>query len=152
MKKIEKEIKVTRYVAFDGTEFETEYECKCYECSGFGNLLQQIEREILYTNNDGDNFGYAPDGKYYEKWYGIVQKTRTDVRVLNSILEMAGEKPTASGADEGKLLLLGVNLDCNTVREAHLFKIDDFITKISGNTFRAISIIKENEKKEALQK
>ncbi|MBP5724393.1 MAG: hypothetical protein J6X18_12585 [Bacteroidales bacterium] len=141
MKEIQKEIKVTRYVAFDGTEFENDYECRNYENSQFGSLLKQIENEILFANNDG--YYCDPDGNTFNRYYGVVQKNRTDVRVLNNILEMAGEEPTANGGSEGKLLLLCVNLCCNDVCSAKLYNVDDFVRRISGGKFGAVSLIKE---------
>lgn len=144
MKKIEKEIKVVRYVAFDGTEFETERECEKYEGCEFCDLLKHIENDIIFTSNAPY---FSPDGLVYNKWYGIIQRNRTDVRVLNDILSMAGEEPQANGNDEWKLLLLGVNLECNTVAGARLFKIDDFVRKISGNKFTTLCMIKEETKR-----
>ena len=145
MKKIEKEIKETRYVAFDGTEFETEYQCKCYESSRFGTLLKEIENHILFTSDDGCYCD--PDGNTFNRWYSIMQKTRTDVRVLNEILEMAGSEQIATGNDEGELLLLGVNLYCNEVESAKLYKVDDFVRRISGGKYGAVSFIKDEERK-----
>ncbi|MBP5723607.1 MAG: hypothetical protein J6X18_08565 [Bacteroidales bacterium] len=146
MKKIEKEIKVTRYVAFDGTEFETEHECMNYEGSEFATQLKYIENEILGTETICRS---AINGHYYNRWYWIVMRNRTDVRVINTILNMPDEEPevVANGGDEGKLLLLAVSLSCNTVGDAALFRIDDIIKEKTNGAFTVVSTIKPEERK-----
>lgn len=145
MKKIEKEIKVTRYVAFDGTEFETEHECANYEGSDFASLTKKIEKEIV---NLEKRYDCAPNGHYYNRWYWIWQKNRTDVQVMNQILSMTGveQEVVATGTDENKLILLAVELDCNIVMDAALFKIDDIIKEKTHGKFTVVSTIKEEKR------
>ena len=135
MQKIEKDIKVTRYVAFDGTEFETEAECRHYEGSAFGELLQQLKDCTLGAY-------FSPEG---HKCYCLLPKTRHDIFVLGQILKMAGnEKPCAEVYDH--LTLLTVHIECNTVTFADVTNLEDYIADISNGQFAVVSTIKPAEK------
>lgn len=135
MQKIEKEIKVTRYVAFDGTEFETEAKCQNYEGSAFGKLMQELEGCTL------DH--YLSDLGY--QCFTLVPKTRHDIFVLGQILKMGGnEEPCADVYDH--LTLLTVQLHCNMVIQAVVTNLEDYIKDISNGQFCVVSTIKPEEK------
>lgn len=135
MRKIEKEIKVTRYVAFDGTEFETETACLNYEGSAFGLLIQQLENCIINTS-------VLPDGR---KCYCLVPKTRHDIFVIGQILKMAGKYTPCPDVYE-HLSLLTVRLNCNTVEEADVSNLEDYIKEVSDGAFAVVSAIKMSAK------
>lgn len=136
MYKIEKEIKVTRFVAFDGTEFETEAECQHYEGSAFGELMVQLSNSTLshYIGTDGQHH------------YILVPRTRHDIYVLGQILQMAGED-TACASCYGHLTQLDVTLGCNTVAAVHLTDIEEYIRERSNGQYTVVSTIKPEEKK-----
>ena len=136
MDKIEKEIKVTRYVAFDGTEFETEAECRHYEGSAFALLLQQLKSCC---------FGgyFSPEG---HRCYCLLPKTRHDVFVLSQILALADKKKSCADVYE-KLTLLTVHFECNTVAYAEVTNLEDYIADISNGQFCIVSTIKKTEMK-----
>lgn len=136
MEKIEKEIKVTRYVAFDGSEFETEAECRHYEGSAFGELVQQLKGCMLAQIEASNR----------ERIIVLVPKTRHDIFVLGQILKMAGsDEPCADVY--GHLTQLTVTLDCNTVAEAHVTNIEDYIHRMSNGHYAVVSTIKDAEKR-----
>lgn len=136
MEKIEKEIKVTRYAAFDGTEFETEAECQNYEGSAFGLLVQQLEKCTL------KHFVTGPG----QHGYCLVPRTRHDVFVLGQILKMAGnEEPCADLCDH--LTLLNVSLECNTVASAEAANLEEYILKVSNGQYAVVSNIKDADKR-----
>lgn len=136
MQKIEKDIKVTRYVAFDGTEFETEAECQNYESSAFGVLLRQLEKCRLghYLGSDGS------------QCFFLVPHTRHDIFVLGQILKMGGnDKPCAELCDH--LTLLTVHLQCNTVVNADVTNIEEYVKDMSDGQYIVVSTIKKTEVK-----
>lgn len=131
MQKIEKEIKVTRYVAFDGTEFKTDAECRNYEGSAFGKLMQELEGCTIdhYRSDSG------------HQCYTLVPRTRHDIFVLGQILKMGGnDEPCAGMCDH--LTLLTVRLHCNTVTRAEVTNLEDYIKDISNGQFCVVSTIK----------
>ncbi len=135
MKKIEKEITVTRFEAFDGTEFETEQECLNYEGSAFGKKIQELE---------GCTLGHyiADDGR---KCWFLVPHTRHDIFVLGQILKMAGNDDSCADI-YGHLTLLSVSLDCNTVATATVENLEDFIRELSNGQYEVVSSVKPSEK------
>lgn len=134
MEIIKKEITVTRFVAFDGTEFKIEAECKHYEGSAFGQLIQQLMDCIINTS-------VLPDGR---KCYCLVPKTRHDIFVIGQILKMAGNnEPCADIYDH--LSLLTVKLNCNTVEEADVSNLENYIRDISNGQYLVVSNIKKAE-------
>lgn len=144
MKKFEKEIKVTRFVAFDDSEFETEEECISYEKSRFAALMQLLwERVVSYGNVPSS----TPYGTRYDKYYAIVQRSRNDVFNLNQILSLAGSEDMASGTDENKLIVLCVRLECNAIVDACLVRTEELIKNLSRGQFGVVSMIKPDERK-----
>lgn len=135
MKKIEKELTVTRYVAFDGTEFETEQECQNYEGSAFGLLMQQLDAAIVFE-----------DGSHGFKSYFLVPHTRHDIFILGQILQMTG-KNTACGDAVDHPITLSVWIECNVVTDAYITKIDEAVEKISGGAYTVVSNMPIKEKK-----
>lgn len=136
MQKIKKEIEVIRYMAFDGTEFETEAECQHYESSAFGVLLQQLEKCRLghYIGGDGS------------QCYFLVPRTRHDIFVLSQILIIAGnDKPCAELCDH--LTLLTVHLQCNTVVKADVTNLEEYIMDMSDGQYIVVSTIKKTDVK-----
>lgn len=136
MQKIEKEIKVTLFVAFDGTEFETEAECQHYEGSAFGQLLQQLKECRLghYLGSDGS------------ECYFLVPHTRHDIFVLGQILKMGGnDKPCAQLCDH--LTLLSVHLQCNTVVKAEVTNLEEYIMDMSNGQYIVVGTNKKPEVK-----
>ena len=136
MYKIEEEIKVTRYVAFDGTKFPTEAECQHYEGSAFGQLIEQLKGCILgmKVNSSG------------QKSYCLVPRTRHDIFVLGQILQMAG-KDTACAECYGHLTQLDVTLSCNTVADVNITDLEDYISNRSNGQYTVVSTIKKEEVK-----
>lgn len=135
MKKIEKEIKVTRYVAFDGTEFETEAECQHYEGSAFGQLIEQLNNCIL-------SHQHTPDGNHT---YFLVPKTRHDIFVLQQILKMAGiDNPCGEVHD--RLTIMSVRLQCNTVESADVADFEAYVNTVTNGQYAVVSTIKEERK------
>lgn len=136
MQKIEEEITVTRYVAFDGTKFNTETECQHYEGSAFGQLIEQLKNCTL-SHYIGD------DGQHH---YTLVPHTRHDIFVIGQILQMAG-KDTACADCYGHLTQLDVTLTCNTVADVHLINLEDYISERSNGQYAVVSTIKKEEVK-----
>ena len=136
MQKIEKEIKVTRYVAFDGTEFETEQECLNNEGSAFGVLMQQLDKCMLghYLSTDR------------KQCYCLFPKTRHDIFVLGQIMRLAGNEESCAGVYE-HLTLLSVRLKCNTVVSVEITDLEDYIRNISDGQFAVACTVKPEEKK-----
>lgn len=135
MYKIEKEIKVTRYVAIDGTEFDTEAECQHYEGSAFGQLMQEIKGCILshYIGNDGRHH------------YTLVPHTRHDIYVLSQILMMVNDQSHCSECCD-HLTQLDVTLNCNIVEEAHVTNLEDYILERSKGQYAVVSPVKSGAK------
>ena len=147
MKKVEKEIKVTRYVAFDGTEFETEAECANYEGSAFGKLMTELPVISVHTSNkrlfEEDKFVE----KGFTKCYALVPRTRHDIFTLNQVLSMGGSDDTAKSEDCYNLVVLQVSLCCNMVVAAKLQRPYEWVKEISNGQFEVISNIKDNVRK-----
>lgn len=135
MKKIEKEITVTRYVAYDGTEFETEQECLNYEGSAFGVLIQQLMDCMLSISQEGCITNYH-----------LYPRKRHEIFVLEQILSMAGNhEPCGNVCDH--LALLRVKLQCNTVKAAMVMNIEDDIRDLSNGQFAVVSTEKAKASK-----
>lgn len=135
MRKIEKEITVTLYEAFDGTEFKTDTACLNYEGSAFGMLLQQLENCILSAS-------VLPDGR---KCYCLVPKTRHDIFVIEQIYKMAGKDAPCPNVCE-HLSLLTVRLNCNTVEDVDVSNLENYIKEVSDGAFAVVSAIKKSAK------
>lgn len=136
MQKIEKDIKVTRYVAIDGTEFETEAECLHYEGSAFGQLIEQLKDCIRHHCSRECGWQY----------YHLVPKTRHDIFVIGQILKMAGnDEPCAEIYDH--LSLLAVKLQCNVVVAAEVANLEDYIAEVTNGEYALVSTIKTGEVK-----
>ena len=135
MKKIEKEITVTVYVAMDGTEFNTEAECQHYEGSAFGQLMQELKSCIL-SHYIGD------DGRHH---YTLVPHTRHDIYVIGQILQMAGEDTQCAECCD-HLTQLDVALNCNVVEGAHVTNLEDYILERSDGQYAVLSTIKKEKK------
>lgn len=144
MGKKEKDVKVTVYVAFDGTEFNTETECLEYEGSAVGVLLERIKNSIL---KKVDDLGFLPkDSGYtgFNQYYMIMPKTRTDVFVLNQILSMVPDNEETVVADDCyNLIGLALDLRCNVVVNAHVIKFNEIVKALTNKRFNVISFIKE---------
>lgn len=135
MKKIEKKITVTRYVAYDGTEFETEQECLNYEGSAFGVLIQQLMDCMLSIS---ENAGFVN--------YHLFPHKRHEIFVIEQILGMAGNhEPCGNLCDH--LTLLRVKLRCNTVVSAMAMNIEDDIRDLSNGQFAVVSTEKAKASK-----
>lgn len=134
MEKIEKEIKVTRYVAFDGTEFETEQECRNYEGSAFASLMQQLENCTL-----GHSVSQGGEHSYW-----LLPNTRHDVFVIDQVERMAGGQGS-NGDAYGHLTLMTVRLACNTVEEVTVLNVEDYVSGITGGRFAVVSTEKERK-------
>lgn len=149
MKKIEKEVKVTKYVSFDGIEFDSDIECRNYEGSKFRELLKEIENSIIKRVNalnvfSNPNDPYCQCFESYNQYYIIVPRTRHDVFVLNQILEIAGnEKEQVMGDDCFNMIVLGVNVFCNTICASHIIRFADIVNNITNGQFAVISNIKD---------
>lgn len=128
MQKIEKEITVTRYVAMDGTEFNTEAECLHYEGSAFGQLVEQLKDCTL-------SHQHTPDGNHT---YFLVPKTRHDIFVLQQIMKMAGiDNPCGEVYD--RLTILNVRLQCNTVESADVANFEDYVKHVTDGQYSLMS-------------
>lgn len=137
MKKIEKKTTVTVYVAFDGTEFNTDRECQAYEGSAFGQLVKQLDTAILHEDN---SCGF--------KSYFLVPRTRHDVFILEQILQMTGKSSGCSDAIDHPSIL-SVWLECNVVTDAYLTRVDKAVEEISGGAYTVVSNMPIKEKKES---
>lgn len=135
MQKIEKDIKVIRYMAFDGTEFETEAECQHYEGSAFGELMVQLKNCL----------GSYVD-RYGRRCIALVPNTRHDIFVLEQILKMAGNNEPCADV-YGHLTLLTVTLNCNTVVDADVTNLEDYIKGMSDGQYIVVSTIKKTDVK-----
>ena len=136
MYKIEEEIKVTRFVAFDGAKFDTEAECQHYEGSAFGQLIEQLKDCTLSVKVDSNG----------KRSYCLVPRTRHDIYVIGQILQMAG-KDTACAECYGHLTQLDVTLNCNTVADVNITDLEDYISKRSNGQYIVVSTIKKEEVK-----
>ena len=153
MKKIEKDVKVTKFVSFDGIEFDTDFECRNYEGSKFGELLKEIEGSIIKRVNTLGIFSSATNEPFYQlcepynQYYVIIPRTRHDVFVLNQILEISGnEKEQATGNDCFNMIILAVNVFCNTIGASHIIRLSDIVKDLTNGRFEVISYIKDAEK------
>lgn len=153
MKKIEKDVKVTKFVSFDGIEFDTDFECRNYEGSKFGELLKEIEGSIIKRVNTLGIFSSATNEPFYQlcepynQYYIIIPRTRHDVFVLNQILEISGnEKEQATGNDCFNMIILAVNVFCNTLGASHIIRLSDIVKDLTNGRFEVISYIKDAEK------
>lgn len=150
MKKIEKEVKVTKFVSFDGIEFDTDFECRSYEGSKFGELLKEIENRIIKRENVLGIFSGVTNEPFYQvyepynQYYVIVPRTRHDIFVLNQILEISGnEKEQVTGNDSFNMIILAVNVSCNTIGASHIIRLSDIVKDLTNGQFEVISNIKE---------
>jgi hypothetical protein len=156
MKKIEKEMKVTKFVSFDGIEFDTDYECHNYESSKFGELLKEIEGCIVKRVNSLGIFANTSDEPFYQlcepysQYYVMVPRTRHDVSVLNRILDIAGNtKETVTGDDCFNMIILAANICCNTLGTSHIIRLADIVKDLTNGQFEVISNIKDTAKDSA---
>ena len=157
MEKIEVETKETRYVAFDGTQFNTEAACLAYEGSLFGSQMMRIQKSIIHTSTML-NLVCATERYYYEpftNYYTIVPKTRTDINVINQILASCTDNDgdiRVNAGDCDKMIILGVTLGCNTVMHAGIIRVDDWVKKMSEGKFTAVSTSKDTVAKDVKTK
>lgn len=147
------DVKVTKFVSFDGIEFDTDYECRRYEGSKFGELLKEIEGSIIKRVNTLGIFSSATNESFYQlcepynQYYVIVPRTRHDVFVLNQILEISGnEKEQVTGNDCFSMIILAVNVFCNTLGISHIIRLSDIVKDLTNGQFEVISFIKDAEK------
>lgn len=149
MKKIEKEIKVTKYVSFDGIEFESEQICHAYESSKLGELLKEIDGIIIKRVNSLDIFVNKSMAIYgscepYNQYYVVVPKTRHDVFILNQILEISGNREEqVRGNDCFNMIILAVDVCCNSVCSACIIRLSDIVKDLTDGRFMVVSDIKE---------
>lgn len=150
MKKIEKEVKVTKFVSFDGIEFDTDFECRNYEGSKFGELLKEIENSIIKRVNTLGIFSCVTNEPFYNfcepynQYYVIVPRTRHDIFVLNQILEISGnEKEQVTGNDSFNMIILAAYVSCNTLDFSHIIRLSDIVKDLTNGQFEVISNIKE---------
>jgi hypothetical protein len=137
MKQIKKQIEVTRYVSFDGREFETEQECLNYEGSCFGILMKQLENAIPVKCDN------CPDGFLA---YFLVPKTRHEIFILDQIMRLVGKDGNLGDVYEHPIVLC-VSLKCNVVEFASVTKLDERIEEITGSMFKVVANVIKNEKK-----
>ena len=110
-------------------------QCRHYEGSAFGELVQQLK---------GCTLGSIVARK--KRTIVLVPKTRHDIFVLGQILKMAGsDEPCADVY--GRLTQLDVTLNCNTVAEAHVTNLEDYIQVLSNGQFAVVSTIEDAEKR-----
>ena len=142
-----KEFKKEVYIAFDGTEFFEELQCRMYEGSSFGVVLERLNDRILKSGIQKELFGFGSDET---KCYSIVPKTRNDIYNLNQILNMGCNKPNdlAASSDIDNLIILNVTLKDNIVREAYILRAEKKCLEISRGRFTVVSTIKEDIIKE----
>ena len=145
MEKIEKEIKVTRWVAEDGTEFETEHECAMYECSELGELMCKL-KPCIVGMFDG---GMIPFATYsaYDKVYSLMPKTRNDYYLINRILELGGSVGKISGGNDYKLFFLGLTTSNNIICAADIVDMDEWVRDVTNNKFTVVTLIKNTEER-----
>lgn len=151
MKIIEKKTTVTKYVAFDGTEFDCPNECKNYEGSQFGILMASLENATIKKMNKlgSDTMDY-----WYNAYYVIVPRTRHDIFVLDQILNIAGVTETEhiTGNDCYQVIILAVSLCCNVLGNAHVIRPNELIKDWTNGQFEVISNIKDIKKDEITDK
>lgn len=149
MKEVKQEITVIKYEAFDGTLFDSVDECANYEGSAFGVLIKDLESCIVKRTN---TLGIYP-ADYFEpfnQYYFIVPKTRHDIFVLGQICKMVDmdESIAVTGNDCDNLIVLAVNVYCNTLGNAHIIRPGKWISSNTNGHFGVVSMIKEETKQE----
>lgn len=143
MEKKEKEVttKSTVYIAFDGTEFQTEYECANYEKSELGVLLTELNCYGYCTEDSRDplldSFGC--------KYYVLMPRTRHDVFVLNRILELCGSDDRFLSDNLYKPIILQIySYPFGLGKKAQIVLLDEWMKHLSGGKFSVVSLVKDN--------
>lgn len=151
MKEIPIKTTVIKYEASDGTRFDTEYECKNYESSLFGMLMEKLNSAVIAKFDDLHLFGDFYSGEPFNKFYVVVPHTRTDVFNINQILNMC-EHSERQSVNPDRLQILCVQLECNEVVNAELIQVDEWINMISSGMFGLVDCTDKEESKENVKK
>lgn len=143
MEKIEKEIKKTYYVSFDGTEFETEVECMAYESTEIGVMLAELQPCVVALSiTDASMMDYFGQKKHYM----LFPRTRHDIFTIERILKASGSEDKCSSEDLYKPFMLSVGYTAwsGIVKDVAYTDLDKWMRKISNNKFSVVSLIKES--------
>lgn len=144
------EIKKNIYIAFDGTEFDEEEQCRLYEGSSFGVILERMKNSILSVTRFED---FIPCAKLGYKCYAIMPKTRSDINGINQILSMSQtpNDDSALSVDSYKLIILSIKIVDNKIFDAFILRPEKIVKELSRGIFSVLCMIKdekEAEKKE----
>lgn len=143
MEKVEREVKVTKYIAFDGTEFDNELQCSNYEFSEVGKLLSELNCFGYVTDDDDVLISFGA------KYYILMPRTRHDIFVLGRILEICGMENNVTADLLYKPIMLKVNMNNIGIgRRAEITQLDKWMTSISGGKFTVVSLIKDEKVKQ----
>ena len=151
MEKIEKEIKVTRYVSNDGEEFDNEYECARHEASELGELMFKLQPRIIARPDIviSDNIRpstFEPD----YKWYIVTPMTRTDWSIIHRIEELGRCEHVEPG--DSKIVFLGIGSRFNETLAVKSFDADAWMRDISDGKLSIVSLVKVVGKTAAAKK
>lgn len=144
MKEIPVKTTVTKYEAFDGTRFDTESECKFYESSQVGMLIEQLKSAIINKFDDLMLFSDMESGEQFNKFYTVLPRTRHDVFVLGQIMKAANDDyDTPIPCDVP--LVLCLDIECNLIMNAAIINIEEWVSTMTGCMFNVVDCTDRGE-------
>lgn len=136
MKPKNKEIKSYKQVfeSYDGIEFDDESECRIYENSAIGVLLQRLEPCVINNNAE-----VIMDDCEENKYKTIIPKNEDDIDIMNQLcLAIGYNKLPVTDSDIGSVFLLGVRRYQEKVDWLWFYNLNAFVKNVTNNKFEII--------------
>ena len=140
MKKIKKEIQETHaievFVAYDDTEFNSENECRKYENSAAGVLLNKLEAITLKKD-----MTLNIDGNDENKYSTVVPTEQEHLDTINQLVQLFhwgndnDAKTFVTEKDLHTLILVGRRFEDGTLDWVWFYKLNDFVMNVTGGKY-----------------
>ena len=131
------------YVAFDGTEFAYEEDCKRYENSAEGVLLNRLSEIAIKREDGSQSVDFIVDESGDGNYKCLVPKTVEDINTLNQLWYLYGGKnKKADGealfnpSDIDTPIMLGYRLNGSDIDWLWFWKLTEIVNTSTLGTFR----------------
>lgn len=131
---VEKRV-VESYVAADGTEFDSQDECREYEKTHVCAIKARLHEMALAEDTECNM--YDGSGTDETLVYVVIPKNEEELRFVRQALSINHSKNAekVSGKDIGRVLLIGFTYGDEYV---YVTKLDDLVSKITGGKWVAV--------------
>lgn len=126
----------TVFVAFDGTEFDCNEECKKYEGSAAGVILSKLVAKATKVETSLDPFdSYYREGENYY----IVEVDKAVLDLMNQIDTVVNNRTDCFNEPElGKLYMVGYRLEDGSVDGFFVTSYSDYIEKAFSSRYKLV--------------